>query len=49
METNFWGDKNFFSQWLGPYLSKKSLSTTAEMSSSGFPIPKSELGLKHKE
>lgn len=31
------------------YLSKKSLSTTAQMSSKGFPIPKSELGLKHKD
>lgn len=31
------------------YLSKKSLSTTAQMSSKGFPIPKSELVLKHKD
>lgn len=28
------------------YLSKKSLSTTAQMSNKGFPIPKSVLALK---
>lgn len=31
------------------YLSKKSLSTTAQMSSRGFPIPKREFGLKQKK
>lgn len=31
------------------YLSRKSLSTTAEMSNKGFPIPKSELGLEQKQ